>query len=321
MELVSIIVPVYNIEEYIDRCVKSIVSQTYRNLEIILVDDGSKDHSGAACDMWALQDSRIKVVHKSNGGLSDARNAGINAATGQYIAFIDGDDEIHSEMIQRLYGIMQSSSADISMCRIQKYEPTRIFASREFISDKDCAEMTSIEAIKALFLDKIDCSACPKLYKSSIFSEISFPIGKTNEDFAVMYKVFEKAEKIVYISDLLYHYIQREGSITTTPFNEKQFDKYDNCVEMMEYVMENLPQVIEEAKFYYYKHTMYLLKKLCIDGLYKEYSCRFVMLIKTLRNGTWDIIRSKWLTSKEKLMYCFLAWFPLQYARIHKVRR
>lgn len=217
-----------------------------------------------------------------------------------------------------LYDAMCRCHADISMCRMQRHEPGRTFATRKFLSNKHCIDMAPVDAIKQLFLDKIDCSVCTKLYKRTIFSDISFPVGRTNEDFAVLYKLFEKSEKIAYISDLLYFYFQREGSITTAPFDEKQFDKYDNCVEMVEYVKERIPQAYEEAMFYYLRQTIYLLKAMCIYSNGKIYPHRFYQLRKTVATKFIFVIRSRQLTNKEKIMYGFLCFFPSIYSEIHK---
>lgn len=320
MELISVIVPVYNIERYVERCINSIVKQTYCNLEIILVDDGSMDMSGKICDAWKQNDSRIKVIHKENGGLSDARNAGIDAASGQYYVFIDGDDEIHVEMIQRLYDALIAVKAEISMCRIEKIESSRRFTTRTFESKEAYIELNSLDAVRKLLLDKMDCSACPKLYKKELFDNIRFPKGKTNEDFAVMYKIFITADKVVYMPDVLYFYFQREESITTTSFSIRQFDKYDNCIEMVEYIKNSMPEVINEAKFYLYRQTIYLLKTVCLKNLNEIYHDQFLKMRKTIIYGTRDILCCKWLPLKEKLMYLYIGFLPRIYRKCHSIK-
>ena len=317
MDLISVIVPIYNIEEYVERCIESIEKQTFQNLEIILVDDGSDDSSGKICDELGQKDQRIKVIHKQNGGLSDARNAGIDVANGKYFVFIDGDDEIHIEMIERLYDKLINTKADISMCRIEKIEPNRRFVTRKFKEGKKYIELSSLEAIQELLLDRMDCSACPKLYSRNLFDKIRFPKGRTNEDFAVMYKIFSISKKIVYMPDLLYFYYQREGSITTTAFNTKQFDKYDNCIEMVEYITKNVPQAVKEAKFYLFRQTVYLLKTMCLERLNKEYPERFRQLRATIIAGMLNILECEWLPLKEKIMYLYIGFFPHIYMILH----
>lgn len=310
-ELISVIVPVYNIEKYVDRCVESIVNQTYKNLEIILVDDGSSDRSACICDQWKERDTRIKVIHKRNGGLSDARNRGIKSAKGNYYSFVDGDDMLDSQMIEKLYNALILANADVSMCRMEKIEQFKRYATREFLDNNiSKIELDGVEAIRLLLREKIDCSACLKLYKKEMFSNLEFPYGKTNEDFALMYKLFYKTQKIIYISDILYYYYFRENSITSSSFSEKQFDKIDNCIEMLEYIKFNLPEIKNEAYYYLQKQSLYLLKTLCITGLEKQYRNRYKQLRRILKENSIRIIKSNWFSLKEKMMILCITWFP-----------
>lgn len=310
-ELISVIVPVYNIEKYVDRCVESIVNQTYKNLEIILVDDGSSDRSACICDQWKERDTRIKVIHKRNGGLSDARNRGIKSAKGNYYSFVDGDDMLDSQMIEKLYNALISANADVSMCRMEKIEQFKRYATREFLDNNiSKIELDGVEAIRLLLREKIDCSACLKLYKKEMFSNLEFPYGKTNEDFVLMYKLFYKTQKIIYISDILYYYYFRENSITSSSFSEKQFDKIDNCIEMLEYIKFNLPEIKNEAYYYLQKQSLYLLKTLCITGLEKQYRNRYKQLRWILKENSIRIIKSNWFSLKEKMMILCITWFP-----------
>ncbi len=318
VELITVVVPVYNVENYVDRCVESIVRQTYINLEIILVDDGSVDKSAKKCDEWAQRDERIRVIHKSNGGLSDARNTGINESKGKYIAFIDGDDEILPNMIERLYISLCMADADISMCRMEKIERLKRYPTREFPSDEDALTLTNVHAMRLLFKDVIDCSACLKLYKKELFIVLRFPYGKTNEDFALMYQLFYQAKKIIYISDILYCYYYRENSITTTTFNEKSFDKYYNCVDMLLWIKKNCPEVLKEGRHYLHMQTIFLLKALLINGIEKDYLQQYRQLKGTVRKETLFILFSKYKTFKEKMSMLFMGWFPKIYKKQHK---
>lgn len=317
-KLISVIVPIYNVKKYINRCVKSIINQTYTNLEIILVDDGSVDGGSLICDKWQKEDLRIKIVHKTNGGLSDARNVGMSIATGDYFAFIDGDDEIDYQMLEKLYNAITDTGADLSMCRMEKIENNRRYPTREYPIDKTQLELTGMEAIRLLLHEKVDCSACLKLYKKELFQEIKFPYGKTNEDFAVMYKLFHQCRKITYISDILYYYYYRENSITTSEFSEKQFDKYDNCLEMMNYVKKYLPVLLSDAYFYLYQQTLYLIKTLCVRKLREEYKERYIQMNNTLKRGTCYIAMSKDWGIKQKLMILCIVWTPRLYTKIHR---
>lgn len=319
-DVVSVIVPIYNIEKYIDRCVESIVAQTYQNLEIILVDDGSTDNSGLICDEWEKKDKRIEVIHKINGGLSDARNTGIEKSRGELVSFIDGDDEIDKEMYEKLVKVLYRNNADISMCRMKKIEPNREYPTREFLNDSDEIIFDGKEAMRFLLLDNIDCSVCLKVYRRKLFNELRFPFGKTNEDFAVLYKLFYRSKRIVYIQDILYFYYYRKQSITSSSFSIKQFDKLDNCLDMIAYISDNAPDIIDEARYYLLMQSMYLLKKLCLENMENQYDKRYKQLREILQSNSNELLNSKYLTVKEKAMYLCLAWFPMLYKIIHRGR-
>ena len=190
MDKISIIVPFYNVEKYAPKCIESIINQTYTNLEIILVDDGSPDTCGKICDDYALKDGRIKVIHKKNAGLSDARNVGIKEATGKYIGFVDGDDYIEKDMYKYLYNLIKENNADISICGVEEvYEDGSIQDEKA----KESIEILSKEdAIKELLLDKkVRSHAWDKLYKRELFENIEYPYGRKMEDIATTYKLFD----------------------------------------------------------------------------------------------------------------------------------
>ena len=194
--LISVIVPIYNIENHIDRCVESIVKQSYKKLEIILVDDGSTDKSGYICDKWRMLDSRIKVIHKKNGGLSDARNFGLDVANGEYISFIDGDDFIDKNMYNDMLSYINRYQCDICVCGICKTENGKEFITRPYTYENpEYTIFDSEDAIRELLNDKIDVSSCNKLYRKKVIGNLRFPYGKTNEDFALMYRFFFLVQK------------------------------------------------------------------------------------------------------------------------------
>lgn len=229
MAKISIIVPVYKVEEYLDRCIKSIINQTYNNLEIILVNDGSPDNCGNICANYALEDSRIKVIHKENGGLSDARNAGIEAATGDYLGFVDSDDYIHPQMYEILYNKLIVSEADISIC---KYIATTKQDIDTAIPENHIQSYTNREALNELFTFKGPdfVIAWNKLYRKDLFSQIRYPKGKIREDEFTTYKLLYLAKKIVYSDATLYYYFQSPNSI----MRKKSFKKESDYAEAME---------------------------------------------------------------------------------------
>ena len=230
-ELISIIVPVYNVEKYLERCVNSIIEQTYKNIEIILVDDGSKDKSGDICDELKQKDSRIKVIHKQNGGLSDARNAGIKIAEGSYIGFVDSDDYIAKDMFETLYNLSKKHNSEISIVSFYEIYKEKVIGVR---NSGKLEELTKIEAIKELLIDtKIQSYAWNKLFKKELLDGIEFPTNKNFEDIATTLLLFERANKVVLLEEPKYYYVRRDDSIvgvrnykTYKDYLDVIYDKY-----------------------------------------------------------------------------------------------
>ena len=218
LEKISVIIPVYKVEQYLDRCVKSVLEQSYTNLEIFLVDDGSPDSCGAMCDQWAEKEPRIRVIHKENGGLSDARNAGLDAATGEYIVFIDSDDYIAADMIQNLYRALKENDADMSICNFCYVDENgSLLAEESQGSPLEDEVLTGPEAIakEADYLHKgwYYIFTWNKLYKKCLFHDVRFPKGKLSEDDYTAHRVFQQCKRIATIRYVGYYYVQRGGSI------------------------------------------------------------------------------------------------------------
>lgn len=230
-DLISIIVPVYNVEKYLEKCVNSILKQTYKNIEIILVNDGSKDNSGKLCDEFSKKDLRIKVIHKENGGLSDARNAGLKIAKGSYIGFVDSDDYIKEDMFETLYKLSKDNNSDISIVSFYELYDGKVIGVRD---SKKLEIMNKIDALKELLIDtNIQSYAWNKLFKRELFNNIEFPVNKNFEDIATTLLLFEKAEKVVLLEDPKYYYVRRNDSIigvknykTYKDYLDVIYDKY-----------------------------------------------------------------------------------------------
>lgn len=245
--LISVIIPVYNVEKYIHTCIDSIISQTYKNIEIILVDDGSEDNSGHICDVYAKSDSRIKIIHKENGGLSDARNVAIDIARGDFITFVDSDDFVETDYVEYLYKLISKYSADLSICNISK-----IFEGKEskkqIISNDIQTQYNAQEALSdMMYQKKFDTSACAKLYRTELFKEIRYPKGKYYEDLATEYKLFSKCNKIVHGSLIKYYYLIRKNSITTSEFSIKRMELIDIAEEMLDFISTKYPDIKKSA--------------------------------------------------------------------------
>lgn len=222
-DLVSIIVPIYNVEKYLDRCINSLVNQTYKNIEIILVDDGSPDKSGKICDMWSAKDSRIKVIHKKNGGLSDARNVGIEKAKGKYISLVDSDDYVHVKFIEILYSLCVENNSDLAMCG--NYTTSKEEDWKSEITDYT---KRTINCRKALEDRKIPyCVAWNKLYKSEILKKIKYPKGKIHEDVAVIYEILYISKSMAITDAKLYYYYENHNSIMRKEYSRKRLDILD----------------------------------------------------------------------------------------------
>ena len=243
-EKISLIVPVYNVEKYLEKCVNSILKQTYKNLEIILVDDGSRDKSTEICDKLKKVDNRIIVVHKNNGGLSDARNVGIEIATGNYLGFIDSDDYIQNDMYEYLYKLIKENNADISICDYKIIYEDEDFQVEEKINR--IQTYTKIDAMKELLKrNQIQDYAWNKLYKRNLFSNIKYPVGRKMEDLGTTYKLFDKANKIIKGNQKKYFYLQRIGSIVNNKTIDLFIDKYELSFERYNYLKNKYGEVIE----------------------------------------------------------------------------
>lgn len=242
MDLISVIVPVYKVEKYLDKCVQSIVDQTYRELEIILVDDGSPDRCGVMCDSWAAKDARIKVIHKRNGGLSDARNAGLTVAKGKYIAFVDSDDWIDANYVYYLYQAIQETGAGIAACdscTVMENDGMPL----PLWEEPTIQSCTPEEAIGDILQGKgFRAVAWNKLYHRQYLEGECYPVGKHHEDEFFTYRILAKAEKLAYVDLPLYVYLQRGGSIMHT-MSLKRLDALDAYLQRLEFLRVHFPKL------------------------------------------------------------------------------
>lgn len=222
--LISVIVPVYRVEEYLERCVKSILSQTYKNLEVILVDDGSPDQCPAICDACAEKDVRVKVIHQENKGLSGARNAGINAASGEYLAFVDSDDYVSPHFIEELYQLLQDTGCAIGQCRFSYVKGDGLVEE----GDSAFCIYRGESLMEQLYgpEEKATCFvvAWNKLYRAKLFKEtgIRYPEGRIHEDEATTYRLFHEAKKLAFLDRALYGYYTENGGSITSVFSAKR---------------------------------------------------------------------------------------------------
>ena len=315
-ELVSVIVPIYNVEKYLPKCIDSIISQKYTKLEILLVDDESPDRSGIIADEYAKKDERIHVIHKKNGGLSDARNAGIDIALGEYIVFIDSDDYIHPQMISRMMDAVKNTSSDIAVCAVKsvRENETEIMET----GDDTLTVIHDMEKRTEYFFGKhyVEFTvAWNKLYPAAYFRKIRYPFGKIHEDEFTTWKIFEMADRIVYIGEPLYYYVQRNESIMGGGFSEKRFYRLEAYDERLEYYLKSDNHMLFEKVLFLYRIFLVRyakqMQKLSMDEtVLKKYR-------KHYRQWVVRTIRILPVTAKKKLGYLCSALMPKIYLKGH----
>ena len=267
----SIVVPVYNVENELDRCVESLLGQSLEQVEVILVDDGSTDRSGSMCDEWLREDSRIKVVHKTNGGLSSARNAGLAASCCDYVGFIDSDDYVDREMFDVLFNAMKRTGKDIASCG--RYIHMGDFVKLDFVPP--CEKEYDAEAAmgQVLLGNDIDVSACDKLYRKSLFERIRYPEGRISEDAAVILQIIDTSNGVVCVDRPFYHYCYRDDSISKSKYGHSKYDVVLNCNEMMGFLAERYPALLSHLGSYTCTQMAALIEAMiCSPGSRKEFA-------------------------------------------------
>lgn len=286
-DLISVIVPVYNVEEYIRECLNSIINQTYKKLEIILIDDGSTDKSGEICEEYMAKDNRIKVIHQRNAGLSDARNAGIEIATGNYIQFIDSDDYIDEDMLETLYNLIIENDADIAMCSN--------YILKDGIKSCECSNKKYIydrkEALKEILIDEtIRSYSWNKLAKKELFDKIRFPSKRVFEDVLTTPKLFEKSNKVVFLDTPKYYYRQRNGSILNKQTKQLRLQYINAAMEINQFIKEK-ESSLENYCAYNVAHIT--IKTFNDIGFFSMYDLLDEEIIKKLYEKTRKIFENK----------------------------
>lgn len=265
---ISVIVPIYNVESYLSKCIKSIIEQSYKNLEILLIDDGSTDTSGVICDEFAKIDNRIKVVHKPNEGVSLTKNLGIDISTGEYIAFVDGDDSIEQDYCQLLYDHITATGSDISILsyNVVREDGTNIegAVAENGLAKDEVAIYEGNDIIKELLKQKTIKNFVCKLYKKEVMTY--FPVGVNYEDIVFSFEVLNKAKKVVYINSRRYNYLKRKGSITAI-VSEKNLKDFGKAIyDRYEIVLKNYPELLDYNMYAFLESTVALSIKNVISG-------------------------------------------------------
>ncbi len=262
--LVSVIVPVYKVEKSLNRCVESIVGQTYFNMEIILVDDGSPDNSGELCDEWASRDSRIRVIHKANGGLSDARNVGAAAAKGVYVCFVDSDDYVARDFCEALVRLMRENDAELAICGVAD-----VYADHTDVpSEQDVRVLTPEETLSDIFLNRtLMVGVPPRMYPAWLAKEVQEPVGKTHEDSFVVVDFISRVNKVVVDTKPRYYYCHNEGTITSTPKTRARLDLIEAWERNRQLVEEKYPAILPDVMFRCYWAHFDVLDGIMLSGI------------------------------------------------------
>ncbi len=305
-KLVTVIIPCYNIEDYVKKCIDSILFQSYKNLEIIIVDDGSTDNTSKIIDSY--DDKRIRIIHQENAGLSGARNTGIENAKGEYICFIDGDDFIHENYVKKMMNIAEAENADVVACGFFGVDKNGNVKKNNIVNSQ--MVMSGLEAmVDYLNTRNIGYSmAWNKLYKTSLFKEnkITYPYGRLHEDEHVIYKLYYFSQKIVVIPDHLYFYIKRDDSIMGKKYSAKRLeDALSHIEEVKEFMkMHSLPGYIMEHLIAYEINMKKYLLKLIVNNKIK--TARKREIIDFLKTHKKDIYNNRYVSKTTKLVYPFL---------------
>lgn len=315
-DLISVIVPVYDVDKWLDECVESIVNQTHKNLEIILVDDGSPDRCPQICDEWAKRDSRIRVIHKENGGLSTARNAGLDICTGDYIGFVDSDDFIESNMYEILYREIKEKNVDAVRYAMCRYREGNIYHVQHIDKEKYYNRENLLDCY---FYHKEDIcgGVCDKLFCADLFSDVRFPEGVNSEDYYVNVKLYSKINKMYYNNNPLYYYRLRDESITRKKkVDEHALDKIIISDMVGEYVSKNIPERKNDAiafraiaRFSVYYEAM---KKIHDKKMEHEWK-------KDLRRYNKNVLTNNKFGSAFKIKYLWFGFLTNSYMLVKKI--
>lgn len=314
--LVSVIVPVYKVEEWIDQCVESIVNQNYKELEIILVDDGSPDKCPQKCDEWAKRDNRIKVIHKENGGLSSARNAALDIIQGDYISFVDSDDYLHTNMYSILVNDMHKTGADIVKCN-RYIDKNGVI--EELTNSNDSREFDNNSIMDSFFYHQNDlCSGVwDKLFKAKLFEDVRFPDGLNSEDYYIYYLIYKKTHKLYYENIPLYYYRRREDSICSTDhINSHSLDKIKVSNIVYELVQDDNPSRVNDAEIFQAVSRFAVLYIVFQQKHPKEDEKEW---LKMLREKRKSVLKNNKVGKTFKFKYLIMSSTPKIYIRIKKL--
>ena len=308
--LISVIIPVYNVEDYLHYAIESLEKQTYKNFEIILVNDGSTDDSGKLCDEYSEKYSNVRVFHKENGGLSDARNFGVQQAKGEFITFLDPDDYLEVYSLELLAGIQEMYDCDIVSTRVKATELYNVY-SNHYLTEENFKNVVIMDRdvfLEEAFYDKVSTvSACGKLYRKSIL-EIPFPKGRIYEDLYIISEHVGKANKIVHTPLQIYNYYKRQGSIVNSKFTSKQYDFFDAIAYNRQVIREKFNNVDKLVTAINAKEVIGSFK--IIGSAYKTSISDVYKIRKLIKENCSNILRNKRISYTFKMKYMLFILSP-----------
>ncbi|MCD8012195.1 MAG: glycosyltransferase [Lachnospiraceae bacterium] len=298
--LISVIVPVYKVEPYLEKCVRSIQNQTYENLEIILVDDGSPDRCGQICDVLAKHDARVRTVHRANGGLSAARNSGLSVATGELVGFVDSDDYIDVDMFETLYKAIFPDSVGLAVCMARDVnEQGNLINKRDF--SEFVTNYSGCDASRYLF-QTLNNSVWNKLFRSKLIGEMKFPEGRIHgEDFIFLLQYMKNVSEIAVIDAPKYNYVHREGSITKSTFSKKKLDEILSKDDIRKIVVEDYPDFVSYADKWCFQARLNVVRGISLAGVHNEWKIEKKDCLQYLKSNYPNVKNS--LSKKEKTEY------------------
>ena len=319
--LISVIVPVYNIEKYLERCVNSIREQTYTNLEILLVDDGSTDRSGEICDALSKEDGRIRVFHKENGGSSSARNLGISQAKGEYLGFVDSDDYISANMYELLWNAIEEFHAEVAQVGRDEIDEEGKRLPDICVPPEQKVFIAAEDFLRELLMHRGDCSFCTKLVKKSLFENGTFPLGELNEDFRLFVSFLDKIKGVVSLPEQTYHVFYRMGSNTRkedkNAFSRVFMDNVNNADRVEKIVADKFPKLQSVAfRFGMFQRMDYLLH-IPVTQMEKNNE-QYVAICRYVRKNWWKAVKNEFLTAKNKVYLTLFATAPKTVRVLHK---
>lgn len=305
--LISVIVTVYKVEKFLPLCLESIQGQTYKNLEILLIDDGSPDNCPAICDAYGAKDARIKVIHKKNKGVADTRNVGLDHASGEYLLFIDGDDSVDPGYVEALYRMLAEKDADIAVCAWREvlWKEAKQVPS-VFLEPEKTIVWNREEALQALLYQvPIDCALWAKLYRKELFDGIRMPIGKLYEDMNASFRLLERVGRVSYNPYPGYRYLLRDNGIMRGSFSERKMDLIDFADELKERLLPRYPQLENAVWSRFFRANCHIYLQIPEGKTYGEYRKRIEKNLVESRWKVWKDPKARRGTKMAALCTCF----------------